>query len=87
VHLAPWPSPGELPSGDPAVLAATSEALRQVRRAKSAAKVSMRAEVERAAVHGPADLLARADLCAAGHIRDLSVQPADGIRVEVALAP
>jgi valyl-tRNA synthetase len=77
VHHAQWPGVEELPSGDPAVLVATSEVLRRVRRAKSAAKVSMRAEVERAAVRGPSvDRLAAADLRAAGRIRDLVLETA-----------
>jgi valyl-tRNA synthetase len=72
------------------VLAATSDVLRQVRRAKSAAKVSMRAEVERAAVRGAnARDLAETDLRAAGRIADLHVEAVaeEGFTVEVTLAP
>jgi valyl-tRNA synthetase len=91
VHRAPWPVAGELPGGgDPAVLAATSDVLRQVRRAKSAAKVSMRAEVERAAVRGAGVReLAQTDLRAAGRIADLHLEtvPEEGFAVDVTLAP
>jgi valyl-tRNA synthetase len=91
VHRAAWPDAGELPpGGEPAVLAATSDVLRQVRRAKSAAKVSMRAEVTRADVRGAgAAKVAVADLRAAGRITDLDLEtvPQEGFTVEVTLAP
>jgi valyl-tRNA synthetase len=87
VHRAAWPAPDELPAGgDPDVLAAATEILGQVRRAKSAAKASMRAEVARAVVTG-ADLdtvrPAAADLRAAGNIADLVLTPGpeSGLRV------
>ncbi len=89
VHRAAWPGAGELPSGgDPAVLAATSDVLRQVRRAKSAAKVSMRAEVDRAVVRGAGVRhLAVPDLRAAGRIADLDLDatPDEGFAVDVTL--
>jgi valyl-tRNA synthetase len=54
VHRAPWPSPAEVAAdGDPAVLAASSEVLRAVRRVKSQAKVSMRTDVSVLVVGGP----------------------------------
>ncbi|MFB9837370.1 valine--tRNA ligase [Actinoallomurus acaciae] len=91
VHRAGWPVEDGLPrGGDPGVLAATSDVLRQVRRAKSAAKVSMRAEVERAAVRGAGvGELAQADLRAAGRIADLHLEtvPEEGFSVDVTLAP
>ncbi|TYB43034.1 valine--tRNA ligase [Actinomadura chibensis] len=90
VHTASWPSAAELPrGGDPAVLAATGEALRQVRKAKSEAKASMRADVSRAVVRGAAAArIARPDLAAAGRIADLTLEdaPAD-LTVDVVLAP
>ena len=48
IHRASWPTVGELSGvvGDPKVLSITSEALSAIRRAKSDAKASMRAEVE-----------------------------------------
>jgi valyl-tRNA synthetase len=91
VHRASWPAADELPpGGDPVVLAATSEVLRQVRRAKSAAKVSMRAEVERAVVRGAGVAkVAEPDLRAAGRITDLELEtvPEEGFAVDVTLAP
>lgn len=90
VHTASWPSTAELPlGGDPAVLAATGEALRQVRKAKSEAKASMRADVSRAVVRGAEVMrIARPDLAAAGRIADLTLEdaPAD-LTVDVVLAP
>ncbi|KAB2373098.1 valine--tRNA ligase [Actinomadura montaniterrae] len=90
VHAASWPLPAELPAGgDPAVLAATGEALRQVRKAKSEAKASMRADVARAVVRGAeAGRVSRPDLAAAGRIAELTLEsaPAD-LTVQVTLAP
>jgi valyl-tRNA synthetase len=90
VHAASWPLPAELPAGgDPAVLAATGEALRQVRKAKSEAKASMRADVSRAVVRGAeAGRISRPDLAAAGRIAELTLEsaPAD-LTVDVTLAP
>ncbi|MFV2175622.1 valine--tRNA ligase [Actinomadura sp. LOL_016] len=90
VHTAAWPTPAELPpGGDPAVLAATGAALRQVRKAKSEARASMRADVARAVVRGAEVLrIARPDLAAAGRIAELTLEdaPAD-LTVEVELAP
>src|SRR5687768_9825592 len=55
VHRAAWPTADELPSdGDPAVVGAVAAALAGVRKAKSDAKVSMRADVETAVVRTPA---------------------------------
>ncbi|MFA1545656.1 valine--tRNA ligase [Actinomadura chokoriensis] len=90
VHTASWPSSAELPGGgDPAVLAATGEALRQVRKAKSEARASMRADVSRAVVRGAeVTHIARPDLAAAGRIAELTLEdaPAD-LTVDVVLAP
>ncbi|WP_344245035.1 valine--tRNA ligase [Actinocorallia libanotica] len=91
VHRAPWPAPEELPfTGDPRVLAATADALRQIRKAKSAARTSMRAEAARVALRGteaPFAARAEADLRAAGVITDLVVEPGDEpFEVEVTLA-
>jgi valyl-tRNA synthetase len=94
VHRATWPVSTELPSGgDPAVVTAAAEALAGVRKAKSDAKQSMRADVETATVLAPADQVAlveaaRADLVDAGRIATLSVVAGDGpLTVDVVLAP
>jgi valyl-tRNA synthetase len=74
VHLAPWPAPELAPAGaDPAPLAAASLVIAAVRRAKSQAKLPLRAPVALAVVDGPPGLLAaaraaEADLAAAGRV-------------------
>ncbi|HEX2893912.1 MAG TPA: valine--tRNA ligase [Marmoricola sp.] len=67
VHRAAWPTADELAgaaAGDAAMLDAVAATLAGIRGAKSQAKVSMRAEVVRAEVSGPADLLAAAEAAA-----------------------
>jgi valyl-tRNA synthetase len=96
IHTASWPSAhtvGEIAGdGDPALVADLAVVLSAVRKAKSEAKVGMRAEVARAVVTGPADALARvalaeADLRAAGRIATLDLVPGgDALAVEVELA-
>ncbi|MCG5213945.1 valine--tRNA ligase [Streptosporangium sp. KLBMP 9127] len=90
VHRATWPEPAELGAGgDPGVLAAVGEVLGRVRRAKSEAKVSMRAEVARLTVTGPqADAVRQAqdDLCGAGHVEEFVLDTTPGpLAVEVTL--
>ena len=93
IHQAPWPTTAELPAdGQWVVLTATAEALSAVRKAKSEAKQSMRADVESATVAAPSPELveaARDDLVDAGRIRSLSIVPSsDGeLTVDVVLAP
>jgi valyl-tRNA synthetase len=60
VHLAAWPTAGELAdavAGDAAILDAVAAALAGIRGAKSQAKVSMRAELARVEVSGPPALV------------------------------
>jgi valyl-tRNA synthetase len=94
VHRAAWPVSAELPTGgDPAVVSVVAEALAAVRKAKSEAKQSMRADVESATVTAPEEQVAlveagRGDLTSAGRIATLSVVAGDGpLRVDVVLAP
>ncbi|MGO4342241.1 valine--tRNA ligase [Pedococcus sp. 2YAF34] len=76
VHRSAWPTVEELTAGeggDAAVLGAVGEALAGVRKAKSEAKVGMRAEVASLVLAGPGQWVARvkqaeADLRAAGRI-------------------
>jgi valyl-tRNA synthetase len=81
IHRASWPEPQEIPSGgDPAVLYATGAALHGIRGLKSTRKLSMRAELDRAVIVGPAAelgfvRLARDDLVAAGRVRELHLVP------------
>jgi valyl-tRNA synthetase len=93
VHRAPWPAAAELPAdGDTAVLPVAAEALAAVRKAKSEAKQSMRADVASATVTAPAAQVtlveaARSDLTDAGRIAELAVVAGDGaLRVDVVLA-
>ena len=76
VHRSPWPTTDDVAAGaggDPAVLTAVGEALAGVRKAKSEAKVGMRAEVASLVLAGPPAWVARvqsaeSDLRAAGRI-------------------
>jgi valyl-tRNA synthetase len=94
VHRSAWPVASELPAaGDPAVVSAAAEALAGVRKAKSDAKQSMRADVESATVTAPAAQVAlveaiRSDLVDAGRIASLSIVAGEGpLSVDVVLAP
>jgi valyl-tRNA synthetase len=84
VHRATWPTTYELtrvaPEGDAGLLDLAGDALRQIRRAKSDRKLSMKAEVPLAEALGPAALLDRLaliepDLRAAGRIGKLDMLP------------
>ena len=84
VHRATWPTKYELtrvaPEGDPALVEVAGEALRQIRRAKSDRKLSMKADVPLAEALGPAALLDRLalierDLRSAGRIGKLDMLP------------
>ena len=91
VHLASWPTPPTA-QGVVAVLHATSSVLVAVRRAKTEAKVSQRAAVERCTVSAPADVLAAlvhgaSDLRDAGSIAVLATVEAAELSVDVVLAP
>ncbi len=88
VHRAPWPSATDVGAGrdgDPAMLRDVGEALAAVRKAKSEAKMGMRAEVTSMVVTGPAEALghiraAEADLRAAGRVTG-TLDYADGASV------
>jgi valyl-tRNA synthetase len=98
VHRAAWPESGPLRAAaagaDPAMLRVVGEALAGLRRAKTEAKVSQKAEISGARVTAPAAVLAlveaaAADLRAAGRVADLVLEP-DGDRLvvgDVDLAP
>ncbi|HEY6495447.1 MAG TPA: valine--tRNA ligase [Trebonia sp.] len=81
VHATAWPAPpsgaSDAPAGDPAVLATAAHVLGLVRKAKTAAKLSMRAEAARVVVRGPDEAVVRAsepDLRAAGNIADFAFE-------------
>jgi valyl-tRNA synthetase len=96
IHRMTWPSADELSTmaadGDRAIVADTAIALSLVRKAKSEAKASMKADVASATVSGPADALAHiqaiaGDLKAAGSIAELNFEPGgDVVTVDVTLA-
>ena len=87
VHRAPWPLAEECgQGGEPAALEAVGAALAGIRKAKSDAKLGMRAQVTAMTLAAPAavqDLVraAEADLRAAGKVTDLTY--ADGQVLEV----
>jgi valyl-tRNA synthetase len=96
VHRAPWPSLAEVAvdEGEVRLLSVVGDALSQVRKAKSEAKVSMRTDVASAIVRGPddaLDLLALGadDLKSAGRILDLALERGTtgggGVTVDVTL--
>ncbi len=99
VHRARWPEAAEVRAalgahpvaqwGDP--LAEVAAVLAEVRRAKTAAKRSMRAPVRRVEVRAPGERLAsielgRRELVDAGGIGELTLIPAAGFAVEIELA-
>ncbi|MGK5679198.1 valine--tRNA ligase [Actinoplanes sp. URMC 104] len=84
VHRSTWPTPYELTrvagEGDASLLDLAGDALRQVRRAKSDRKLSMKADVPLAEALGPAELLERLalvedDVKSAGRIAKLDTLP------------
>ncbi len=95
IHLAPWPTADELATdGETALLADVAAALIAIRGAKSTAKVSMKAEVARAAFSGPATTIARLrgiepDLRAVGRlVGDVTWTESDApLTVDVELVP
>jgi valyl-tRNA synthetase len=65
IHRAAWPHPAEAGPGDePGMLDAVAAALAGIRGAKSNAKVSMRAELSRVEITGPAGLVTAAQAAA-----------------------
>jgi valyl-tRNA synthetase len=97
VHRAPWPEGGPLRAAtgverpSPLALEAAIAVLAEVRRAKTLAKRSLRAPVDRVAVSDRPERLAvlsevADDLCRAGHVADLTLAgPAEGLTVRVEL--
>ncbi len=95
VHRAPWPSVDELNSArgnNPgAVYATVCDVLEAIRREKSTAKVSQRAEVARCVVAGPPELLgavraALGDLAKAGAVLEWQFVDAHELAVTTTLA-
>jgi valyl-tRNA synthetase len=94
VHRAAWPQVDELldaGAGDPRVSETAALVLGEVRKAKTAAKRSMRWEVEHVVVRGPAELIAALELAAddvreAGRIASIHTAAGDDLEVEVVLS-
>jgi len=81
VHLAPWPSTELIGFSDDSLLKPAAASLILIRKAKSDAKLSMKAEIKTAKLSGPKnqlDKLAK-DLKAAGKIRELLLMEASDI--------
>ena len=96
VHVAAWPVTEEIaalaPDGRPELAEVASLAISAIRKAKSAAKVSMRTEVARVVVEAPEAVLEQfkavsGDVCAAGKVAELACQPDEeaGLAVQVEL--
>jgi valyl-tRNA synthetase len=88
IHLSTWPEPTirDVGAAPGEVLAIASTVIAAVRKAKTAAKLSMRAEVETMSIAAPAEVIAairsfEGDLAAAGHIRHLVYSHADELEV------
>ncbi|KOV57647.1 valine--tRNA ligase [Streptomyces sp. AS58] len=86
IHRATWPTPQELqtlvPHGDPRLLTLAMEVTAAIRKAKSTAQLSMRAEVKNLIATGPPTLLTALgevlpDVTAAGHVLNVEFRPAD----------
>ncbi|HEY1826448.1 MAG TPA: class I tRNA ligase family protein, partial [Acidimicrobiales bacterium] len=93
VHRTSWPTVAEVGGGgaDTTALTVTAGVLAEVRKAKTAAKRSMRARVAQLVVSGPPDVLAaveaaQGDLVDAGGVDQLELQPGDALVVLVTLA-
>jgi valyl-tRNA synthetase len=96
IHRSAWPEAARLRAaaadGDTTVLAVAGDVLGEVRRAKSEAKRSMRAEVDTVVVTDTADRLAAlaaavADVRSAGSIAELTTIDGDAFSVAVTLPP
>jgi valyl-tRNA synthetase len=97
VHRSAWPAADELrapagPGADPLVLEVASTVLGEIRKAKTVAQASMRAEVARVVVRDTAPRLAAlasaaGDVRDAGRIAELVTEEADEASVTVELAP
>ena len=92
VHRTAWPAPevGWVAGGD-GLLDDVGWALGEIRRAKTDAKLSMRAPVERVVLQAPDEVLAalrqaEGDLKEAGSVAEVVYRPGEEPAVEVCLA-
>jgi valyl-tRNA synthetase len=97
IHRAPWPAASDLsaiatPDEDASrTLAVAVDVLGEIRRARSEAKRPTKTVISRAVVRDTAERLARleqarADLCASGSVRSLTLDPAAAFSVEIEFA-
>jgi valyl-tRNA synthetase len=91
VHAAAWPAPSTL-GGDASLIDPVIDTLQHVRRAKTEAKQSQKAQVESLVVTAPAALHAAitagdADLRDAGSIAEVSIVEGDALSCVITLAP
>jgi len=96
IHRSAWPEAAGLRElagdGDPLVLDVAAEVLSEVRKAKTTAKVSLRAEVQRALVRDTAERLAalrrvEGDLRTAANLATLETAEGEALAVETEMAP
>jgi valyl-tRNA synthetase len=74
VHVSPWPTVQEIEFQDAAIMKIASTALVQIRKSKSDAKLSMKAEIKTATLTGAKELeLIAEDLKSVGKIADLKL--------------
>jgi valyl-tRNA synthetase len=90
VHTRPWPTVTGR-GGDASLLDPVCEVLAAVRRAKTEAKASQKAPVERLVVSAPVGVhgaieAGRVDLCDAGSVAEMVVVAADALSCEITLA-
>lgn len=95
VHSAPWPNASELNElageGAPIRVAdVVCDVLREIRKTKSEAKVSMKTEVSSIVITDSAERLqllrmAQSDLCDAGHIKQIDFRPGECFDVRILL--
>lgn len=82
VHSSAWPEIDEIAFTDSSLMRTTSSALILIRKSKSDAKLSMKAEIETAELAGPEHLsLIRDDLMAVGKIRKLQLSVAQELKL------
>ncbi|MEN9741649.1 MAG: valine--tRNA ligase, partial [Actinomycetota bacterium] len=94
IHTSSWPTSSELRGGDAGLNQVTAEVISLLRKVKSEAKVSMKAEISKAVITAPSDVISQiklvaADLRAAGRVTT-DFQYAEGaspISIEIELAP
>jgi valyl-tRNA synthetase len=88
IHRSAWPTAAELGGAtDGQALVVATEVLRAIRKAKSEAKQSMRAEVAELRVAGDAATFeqVRGDVVAAGNVRSVFITPAESLTTTVTL--